>query len=81
MTIYTDSVLSCRTDAYAPSVLGHFSNAAVAVDGTPCAQIAKYLLYITSTAQVQVPVFVCHFSSQFTLKCRLRSPVLTQSKT
>ena len=79
MTIYTDSVLSCRTDAYAPSVLGHFSNAAVAVDGTPCAQIAKYLLYITSTAQV--PVFVCHFSSQFTLQCMLRSPGLTQSET
>jgi len=33
-----------RTDAYAPSVLGHFSNAAVAVDGTPCAQIAKDVL-------------------------------------
>ena len=39
----TSTMFSFRTEAYAPSVLGHFSKAAVAVDGTPCAHIAKYL--------------------------------------
>ena len=39
------TTLILRTEAYSPSVLGHFSKAAVAVDGKPCAQIAKWELW------------------------------------
>ena len=39
------TTLILRTEAYSPSVLGRFSKAAVAVDGKPCAQIAKWELW------------------------------------
>ena len=41
MMMVTNNDAGTGSRAFAPSVLGNFSRAAVAVDGEPCAKIAK----------------------------------------